>query len=307
MYTMKLKAIGYTFLASVVSIFSANGLGSKVLAVTMYKTPPLDINKYGYLNQNDVPGIGDCACGPTSAVNSFVFLQNMYPNIYDNKLTGNTSQSWIQTALDLAGNNYMRLNNGVFNRDFVWGKINYFNDKAPGTTSIHGQVITEPGQDWTQERPKPDFIESVFPTWQFLFNEISKAQDVEFGITYDSGGGHFLTLSSFNWTDANMDGIIQQTENAVIDFIDPLDPGTGPAKRTYGQIFNDPIDNRLRFTYNQIGAGNVSGYIDIAVAESPIPEPSTVIGILFLGTLGAGSTIKKKLKQKAGQVENPEI
>lgn len=92
-----------------------------------------------------------------------------------------------------------------------------------------------------------------------------------------------------------MDGVIQQGENATIDFIDPLDPGTGPAQRTFGQIFNDPIDNRLRFTYNQIGAGNVSGWINMAVAESPIPEPSTVIGILFLGTLGAGSIIKKKL------------
>ena len=301
---MKLKTIGYSILASAVSLFCANGLESKVLAANMYNTL-LDINKYGYLNQNDVPGIGGCACGPVSAVNSFVFLQNMYPNIYDNKLTGSTYQSWIQTALDLAGNNYMRTiqNSGTWSRDFVWGKINYFNDKAPGTTSIHGQVFVEdPAGDWNQERPKPDFIESVFPTWQFLFNELSRGQDIELNIRYLTGGGHFLTLSSFNWTDTNMDGIIQQTENAILDFIDPLDPGNGSAKRTYGQIFNDPLNNnRLQLTYNQFNPSTgqyvgTEAFISAAVAESPIPEPSTVIGILFWGTLGAGSIIKKKLK-----------
>ncbi|CAO5032220.1 hypothetical protein MiTs_01161 [Microcystis aeruginosa NIES-2521] len=293
MYTMKLKAIGYTFLASVVSIFSANGLGSKVLASTTYNVS-LDINKYGYLNQNHVPGIGIVACVPVATVNSFIFLQNMYPGIYGNKLTGNTYESWKQTALDLAGYNYMRTNlanGGTSAHDFVWGKINYFNDKAPGTTSIHGQVI---GASWTPERPKPSFIESVFPTWNFLFNELSRGQDIEIGFQYDSGSGHALTLSSFNWIDANMDGVIQQGENATIDFIDPLDPGTGPAQRTFGQIFNDPIDNRLRFTYDQIGAGNVSGWINMAVAESPIPEPSTILGLLVIGGLGLGSGLKGK-------------
>ena len=31
---------------------------------------------YGDLNQNTIPGIGPMACGPTAAVNSFVYLQN---------------------------------------------------------------------------------------------------------------------------------------------------------------------------------------------------------------------------------------
>jgi hypothetical protein len=36
----------------------------------------LDWTLYGDLNQRTIPDIGDMACGPTSAVNSFVYLQN---------------------------------------------------------------------------------------------------------------------------------------------------------------------------------------------------------------------------------------
>jgi hypothetical protein len=48
-------------------------------------------DKYGTLDQNTVEACKDAAgksfsCGPTAAVNSFVFLQNMYPHIYDQQL-----------------------------------------------------------------------------------------------------------------------------------------------------------------------------------------------------------------------------
>ena len=38
---------------------------------------------YGNLDQDDIPGIGACACGPTAAVNSFVYLENAYPCPYN--------------------------------------------------------------------------------------------------------------------------------------------------------------------------------------------------------------------------------
>ena len=47
-----------------------------------------DINLYGKLDQHLVdPVWGDVACGVTAAVNSFVYLERRYPQIYDRKLT----------------------------------------------------------------------------------------------------------------------------------------------------------------------------------------------------------------------------
>src|SRR5262245_45155447 len=62
----------------------------------------LDPTKYGDLDQHDT-NCGNVACGPTAAVNSFKFLQEVYPHIYDNLLiphtAGNTDyEDMIDTA-----------------------------------------------------------------------------------------------------------------------------------------------------------------------------------------------------------------
>jgi hypothetical protein len=48
----------------------------------------IDPTMYGNLKQKDVPECPNEACGPTAAVNSMVFLQNMYPGIFDHNFVG---------------------------------------------------------------------------------------------------------------------------------------------------------------------------------------------------------------------------
>ena len=69
-----------------------------------------DWTLYGTLDQHNVdPVFGDVSCGPTSAVNSFVYLQNKYPDIYGESLVedsnndGEYSQGGDQAATDVAG------------------------------------------------------------------------------------------------------------------------------------------------------------------------------------------------------------
>jgi hypothetical protein len=63
--------------------------------VVKYGVDPTGAQDYGKLLQKDLPGcgaedgVGDLAgsgCGPSAAVNSFVYLQNKYSSIYGKKL-----------------------------------------------------------------------------------------------------------------------------------------------------------------------------------------------------------------------------
>lgn len=52
-----------------------------------------------------------------------------------------------------------------------------------------------------------------------------------------------------------------------------------------------------------------SGFIDVKViVADPIPEPSSILGFLALGTLGAASTLKRKLKpSKSSEKETTKV
>src|SRR2546423_13866432 len=103
------------------------------------------------------------ACGPTAAVNSFVFLQNKYPDIYGMELTGDTYDSWMGTANELLDQHYMdcdcgRDGSGTTIEDFISGKQKYLNDFAPGTTEVHSENFHDPANP-------------LKPTWQFLLDQ----------------------------------------------------------------------------------------------------------------------------------------
>jgi hypothetical protein len=119
------------------------------------------------------------------------------------------------------------------------------------------------------------------PTWKFLWEELKHCEDVEILISWidrtdpekPQSGGHYLTLSSFCWTDADRDGMIDLEEKATIDFIDP---GTG--QKTYTSIWQEALDGYLKTGYN-----GWQPIITMAVSES-IPEPVTLL-LLGLGGL----------------------
>ncbi|MFG0252288.1 MAG: hypothetical protein ACF8NJ_05375, partial [Phycisphaerales bacterium JB038] len=185
-----------------------------------------DIDLYGNLNQNDIPGnIGASACGPAAAVNSFVYLENAYPGFYNTSLVPVQGQDldgdgdvdryddMIAAAQTLISPGYMNTQVGVgtYHDDFIWGKYQYIEQAVPGMTVYEAQDYW----DWTNHA-RPDWVDPIYPTWDFLFTELLDCEDVELLLSW-SGGGHYVTLTSLYLDDANNNGIIDFVEDAYID------------------------------------------------------------------------------------------
>jgi hypothetical protein len=257
-------------------------LAAPASASTLYHHD-LDPNHtlFGNLKQTDVPGCGNglFACGPTAAVNSFAFLQNKFPDIYDHKLIPDSNMNNMidydelkETALALGGMDYMmcaECDGGTKIGNFINGKRKWINERAPGTTI---------------------FKDDDLPQWQFLWRELWDMEDVELLLGFYKAdgsrlGGHYVTLTKFWWEDTNMNDIIDET-NAMIGFVDPAD---GTMKMQ--SLFNPPSRQDL-FTDYGVGLSIdnmqiASTRIDWAVSESPVPEPAAfVLVVMALGCVG---------------------
>ena len=233
-----------------------------------------ELGLYGYLDQHSIPGWGNAGCGPTAAVNSFVYLENKYPGIYDRSLIPDTNQNGVRdlaelvgVAQTLGGPGYMNTiaNNTTWDDDFIWGKMTYIEQKVPGMTVYQAQDYW----NWTQHT-KPAWVQSAWPQWEFLYNELVDCEDVEILIDW-SDGGHYVTLSSFHWNDADNDLIIDNAENAWIDFVDPWTGAYGTAS-----IWQSSYGGCIETNYA------TGSWISMGVSESPIPEPATMT-LLALG------------------------
>jgi hypothetical protein len=228
-----------------------------------------DPSLYGGLDQHSTL-CADLACGPSAAVNSFVFLQNMYPGRYGSSLAGDTYENWVDTANTLLDPKYMDCdcnNGGTTIDNFISGKQSYLNDVAPGTTEVHFQ-------NWF------DGANPLKPTWQFIFDELKKGQDIEIlvGFYDDTGarnGGHYVTVTGFSFEDADGDGDIGAAELATLYYVDPDD---GNANFNELNMIDDFI--------NLMGySDQYNTYVEAAVAESPIPEPLT-LSLFAAGLVG---------------------
>jgi hypothetical protein len=271
------------FLLAILVILGLTSSNAQALLYEIEK----DWTLYGSLNQNTIPDIGSMACGPTAAVNSFVYLQNKYPNIYDKKLVPDTNGNniidqaeMISVAQTLSGANYMNMDmvNGTFADNFIYGKWKYLEEVAPQSTIYHAQ------NNWDWIRPPVDqfdWVTQVVPTWDFLYNELLDCEDVEILINGDYN--HYLTLTSFYWDDLNNDGIIDSSEDAWIDYIDPWTGAWGISDiwHSAGQI--------------ETNYGNGISWISMSVAESPVPEPATML-LVGSGLIGLAG-LRRKLRK----------
>ncbi|HEY6432129.1 MAG TPA: hypothetical protein VIZ17_09100, partial [Acetobacteraceae bacterium] len=159
-------------------------------------------DNFGHLSQADVCGIEAIACGPTAAVNGFVYLQNRFPRIYGTKLTPTDSTSEVATALALASPSYMDTHgSGTLINDFILGKEQYISDATKGdigaATIVDAQVSPVfPGNE-TAGLPAGDMAE---PTGAFLANQLIDKEATEILIfpvnnnDVQSGPGHYLTV-----------------------------------------------------------------------------------------------------------------
>ncbi|MGP8199846.1 MAG: PEP-CTERM sorting domain-containing protein [Limisphaerales bacterium] len=217
----------------------------------------------GQLNDGIVNG--DSACGPTSAYNSFVYLDNTWG------ITGLLQPTAAETINQLGS--YMGYGDnthagtpagGVTTAQFLSGKTQYIDAQSLNTTIT---VESETG--------------AANINWEFIYGQLQQNQDVEILFDWNSPatGGHVVTVTGIDWNPA--------TDTGTLSFIDPYNPlgDNSPALAITGNLGGSD-GNGFTLSYFGGGAGNgASGEIDGVVAESPIPEPATV-SLLALGALG---------------------
>jgi PEP-CTERM motif len=241
---------------------------------------------------NNICGRG--VCGAIAAINSFVFLENQYPSIYDSKLLPNYDATNNNDPIDAAnfavdgwkvGGNparqgYYTRGDGANNQDPVWNsdylatKKDWFHDYAPGTTVFASMWFNGGGG---------------YPTIEFLAKEIQDQEDVEFLVKDTATAGdnvyHALTLTGvscmdFNYTDCSI--TYQDPNNPTVQYstaVSPLGPG--------GSLTFSDLPGT--------GISNTPMYIDGAFAESPVPEPGS---LLFLATAIAGCVLCRVLSRR---------
>jgi hypothetical protein len=233
---------------------------------------------FGRLDQDDT-ACTVLGCGATAAVNSFVYLERRYPEIYGGKLIlgdgPEDRQSLIDTADALAGEEFMNTDpvRGTHWTEFITGKQAWIDEMAPGSTVFHAQS----GMVWNNPRvpprPKPGYVsDSMFPGAHFLGEQIRDGEDVE--LLLDSPDfAHWITLVGVVY-----DTVLQEGE---ITFIDPK---TGSVRTA--RLYQNGADPNLTVDYYDDEGDLRSLSISVAVAESPIPEPHTFLltgaGILLV-------------------------
>jgi len=267
-----------------------------------------NISYFGWLDQYSLDSaaynfVGPEACVPTSATNAMTYLQNLAPGVFGSALTGMTYETWMSADATLASAPYMNTDpDDGTDYYYVPYALNKYivGDKGFAFVEFSGMYPI----DYWGPAPydKPSYITDGTPTMEFLLNALTANKAILFGIRYAEGGGHALLAGGIDWTDLNDDGIIQQSENAHLSFVDPLDPSatyndgqpSGFAKFTQGHIWNkdDLLTGTLQLDYSQYAgtlpytSGNYSmtgaASIDVAFVVA-VPEPS--VGFLLSGGL----------------------
>jgi hypothetical protein len=255
---------------SMVPLVWSGGAAAKLV------TAELPYADYGH-NQNDG---GRCAA--TSMINSFGFLAKTYPDVYKGTrlTTGDpkSAETPIRQLDDLMAGGGC----GVGQKQIWEGKLAWFDKYAPGTTTFAGMT----DQDFSTWKGK-GFLTKGLPTADFLLGQIEDGEDVEFGFGIAGDGKHFATLTGITVDDA--------TDMAVsLEYIDPnCVNGTnkdkaGPSKVAVTATKADGIHFDWKNGDGLLCSGAAAdANIDVAFAESPIPEPAA-IALFAVGLAGIG-------------------
>ena len=314
-------------------------LSSPARAQTTY-TSIQDVSSYGWLDQYSLNTleynfVGAEACVPTSSVNTMTYLQNSFSSYFGTNLTGTPYADWINVDATLISPDYMNTGpEGATNKATAYNRLHFglnkyvVQDLGRGFSNVQFSGMI-PSAAWDSPpnplapESRPATIDDNLPTWQFIYDSLTSGSGTVLGLTYTHlKGGHAVSLGGFDWTDSNGNGRIDFDENALLHFVDPLDPtrGTDPdpiggAKFTTGRIWEveipDPTNsavvyNTLELAYEQYAGTNLWGgasggstdyglaaaYLTTAVAMT-VPEPSTY-ALLGLGVVAVIMFLRRK-------------
>jgi hypothetical protein len=229
----------------------------------------LDASKFGKLDQNttDCPTVN---CGPTAAVNSFVYLQNQFPTVYTTPLVPAGKEKDVANTLN---SDFMKTcapgrdcAPGTGIEDFLLGKMDYIEKMDKGVTRYHAQMTDAWNPVTHLGVAKPDFVDdNTRPTIDFLAAELKAGEDIELALKPGFGPGHFLTLTGLSFDTG--------TGMGTITFVDP-DGGkvrSASITRAMGENVSIMVDYQIR----EFPTARIVG----AIAESPakVPEPSSLL------------------------------
>ena len=248
-----------------------------------------DAALYGNLKLTEIPVWGaQYGCGPAAAVNSFVYLEKKYKDIYKKEKRLIPIQDELDSDLAAVakelGESYMwtERDKGTWFDWFMIGKSQYIEKQVPRVTRYETQSYWDWGYRKDSQDPppannlKPSWFTKATPTWDFIYKQLKKCEDVEIMIT--GKDVHYITLYGMEWDNT--------TNKGKIYFVDPA----------IGQGTNSNIeldkDGKL-YTYYM----SEREWVGMVVSESPkIPEPGTllVFGIAMTGLAVAGRMMREK-------------
>ena len=260
-------------------LFRAGAFGVLALAATSQAfaavySVQIPSNEYGNLDQHDMLVLPTMSCGPASTANALLYLQNAAPSIYGSKLTPSADYGGLISLADtLTGPGYMNTDsiNGTWHDNLIMATKNYIESEVAGQTSYSAQDYWS----WNHQR-RPAWTQPVTPTWNFIYQALTISDAVDILLTYNSGGGHFVTVNGFSWNDSNGNNIIDSGENAQLDFMNPW-TGAEAINHIWQTSLNGPIETDYS-----------SSWISTAFAMAiPVPEPSA-FALVLVGAVGFG-------------------
>lgn len=318
---MRRSALARSALAAVILLLH----GSPALAVVISVSET--VANFGTLNQ--LAATGACAntniaCGPVATVNSFIYLQNTYPQIYDTTLVPAGKEKDVAATLaDLMSCGALNCPGGSLTgttaTGLTGGKALYL---AGVTTGVNLLSRTNIVSQSFVPKTNNTFVGEI-PTLSFLLRQLPPprpapqvGEDVEMlvgfytqnGANFTRTGGHWVTATGASYNDNN--GNITP---ATISFVDPLGMNANaPALPTNGDTLttiNTPWGSLLQIsnyfanasplwntaTFGNRTDNNTKVLIDAIAAESPVLvyEPGT-IALLLSGLAAFGALWRRR-------------
>ncbi|MBW2096161.1 MAG: PEP-CTERM sorting domain-containing protein [Deltaproteobacteria bacterium] len=233
---------------------------------------------------------GKNECAPTSAANSFEWLNKEYDlELPDSQDTASEILGILKDSTHMGTS----ATSGTGDSSMIQGKLQFIDDHGlPLTVEFQDDSLgdqTHSGLTATSEGTKP--------TFDFIMEQLQKGQDIELGMTWWDeknkkwSGGHWVTVVG------------------AVEF-----------GGQQGIFYNDPDDGSTQTKFSFLDASDKSGFsgflrlegetynaVDIVVAESPsVPEPGT------LGLVGSGLGVllmagRRRRGVKARRLEGGEV